>query len=95
MVFQESLRVFEFSRVVSRKLQVYFKKDSGKFDGCFKKVSNEDGRQGSFNGVSRKFPRLVKEVSSLFQEIFMKVLREFQGRLKSVSRAFSVGSKGF
>ena len=44
--------------------------------------------QGSFKGVSRKFPGCFKEVSRVFQETFKKVLRELQGCLKEVFRVF-------
>ena len=50
--------------------------------------------QGSFDGVSRKFPRIFKNVLRKFQEYFNIVSWVFQGRLNDVSSEFSVGFKG-
>ena len=36
----------------------------------------------SLNGVSRKFKGHFKEVSTVFQESFMEITREFKLRLK-------------
>ena len=59
---------------------------------CFKKVSRVF--QGSFEGVSRKFPGSFKEVSRVLQGSFKGVSRKFQGCFKEVSRTFHVSFKG-
>ena len=66
---------------------------SRKIEGCFKGDFN--GFQGYLNEVQRNFREVPKvfQGSLNFLGCFNEFSRVFQGRLKGVSRKFSVGFK--